>query len=101
MNSRAQALLARLVCLAVFAAGLGVAANQLFLGVSTGEIDGPALRAYDLMDDPVGFVLVATAWTALGLLCFVGCAAFLWAVLARPRLEREVVRRARTRDPVI
>ena len=101
MNSRAQALLARLACLAVFAAGLGVSANQLFLGISTGEIDGPATRLYDLMADPLGFVLVATAWTALGLMCFVGCAAFLWALLAKPRLEREPTRRPRPRDPIL
>lgn len=101
MNSRAQALLARLACLAVFAAGLGVAANRLYLGIATGAIDGLALRPYDLMDDPLGFMLMATAWTAVGLMCFVGCAAFLWALLAKPRLEREAARRPRSRDPIL
>jgi hypothetical protein len=98
VSSRAQALLARLACLAVFAAGLGLAAHRLFLGVSTGAIDGPALRLYDLGDDPVGFVLVAAAWTAAAMICFVGCAAFLWALVAKPRPDREAARRARSRD---
>lgn len=98
MNPRAQALLARLACLAAFAVGLGLAAHRLFLGVSTGRIDGPALRPYDLADEPIGFVMVAAAWTGAALLCFVGCAAFLWSVLAKPRFERET-RRLRSRDP--
>lgn len=101
MNPRAQALLARLACLAVFAAGLGLAGSQLFLGVSTGQIDGLAVRAYDLVGDTVGFALVATAWTAVGLFCFVICAAFLWGVLAKPRLDRDAARRARQRDPAL
>jgi hypothetical protein len=99
VNSRAQALLARLVFLAAFAAGLGVAASRLFLGVARGSIDGPALRPFDLMDEPVAFMLVAAAWTAVGLMCFVGCAAFLWALLARPRFDREAAKRSRSRDP--
>ncbi len=99
MNSRAQALLARLAWLALFSAGLGLAANSLFLGISSGRIAGPALRAYDLMREPVGFVLVAAAWTAMALICFVGCAAFLWALVARSRHEREVGRKPRSRGP--
>ena len=99
MNPRAQALLARLAALAVFAAGLGLSASRLFVGIAQGEIDGPGLRPFDLMDDPLAFVLVAAAWTAVGLTCFVGCAAFLWALLARPKFDREAARRARYRDP--
>lgn len=99
MTSRAQALLARLACLAVFAAGLGLAASRLFLGIASGQIDGPALRPYDLMEDPLAFVLVAAGWTAIGLICFVASAAFLWALLARPRNDRDSARKSRTRGP--
>lgn len=97
MNSPAQTLLTRLAALAVFAAGLGLSASRLFVGIGSGEIAGPG-RVYGLMEEPIGFVLVVAAWTAVGLTCFVGCVAFLWAILARPRFDREAARRARRYD---
>ncbi|MFN3513980.1 MAG: hypothetical protein ACK41C_13100 [Phenylobacterium sp.] len=93
MSPRAQAILARLFCLAAFAGGLGLTAWRLVVGVAAGTMPGLALHDYDLEDDPLGFALAAGAWTAAALFCFVASAAFLSSLLARPRAERRPERK--------